>query len=295
MGDALRRRLETLNRGALPSETLMSAARAAAVGTSPGKRPTSSTTPPNSITSAWRSGKAPQLAGLLRRGEAARNDVGEHWRIALAVEELWPGGNRLVARRHEALLAGLSPEPATEPHWIADFPERVAFLDLETCGLGGSAVFLAGLLRLIDGRLAVELILARDYSEESAMLASLWQRLEGVATIFTFNGKSFDWPMVMDRTRRHLLSRNATSAPARHIDLLHLSRRRWRGQLPDCRLQTLERHICGRTRTDDVPGHMIPAAYQEYVRTGFEREMDAILLHNAIDLVTMLDLAMRLA
>jgi uncharacterized protein YprB with RNaseH-like and TPR domain len=76
---------------------------------------------------------------------------------------------------------------------------------------------------------------------------------------------------------------------------LHLARRRWRSELPDCKLQTLERHICGRTRADDMPSNQIPAAYQQYVRTGFEREMDAILLHNAVDLVTMLDLAMRLA
>jgi hypothetical protein len=80
-----------------------------------------------------------------------------------------------------------------------------------------------------------------------------------------------------------------------HVDLLHHSRRRWRRQLPDCRLQTLERHICGRGRTGDIAGAQIPAAYQEFVRTGFDRDMDAILLHNAIDLVTLLDLAMRLA
>jgi uncharacterized protein YprB with RNaseH-like and TPR domain len=213
----------------------------------------------------------------------------------LGVDELWPGGEALVRRRGAAALGAKPASDGAGGDWTTELPDGVLFLDLETCGLGGSALFLAGLLRAEDGRLAVELLLARDYSEESAVLASLWQRLESAGTIATFNGKSFDWPMVMDRTRRHLLSRNATSAPARHIDLLHLSRRRWGGQLPDCRLQTLERHICGRTRTDDVPGHMIPEAYQEYVRTGFEREMDAILLHNAIDLVTMLDLAMRLA
>jgi uncharacterized protein YprB with RNaseH-like and TPR domain len=156
-------------------------------------------------------------------------------------------------------------------------------------------VFLAGLLSERDGRLALELFLARDYSEVSAMLAALWQRLADASTLVTFNGKSFDWPMVVDRSRRHLLSRGITVAPPRHIDLLHLSRRRWRGELPDCKLQTLERHVCGRLRADDLPSHMIPAAYQQFVRTKFEREMDQVLLHNAVDLVTMLDLAMRLA
>jgi uncharacterized protein YprB with RNaseH-like and TPR domain len=287
MDDALRERLEALNRGALPAgdgaiaPTRLGRGYSGVCARESGR--------------AWREGQVKPLAGLVRRGERIASAGGEHWRILLSVEELWPGGNRLVARRHAAVLAKPSGEPAAEPHWIADFPDRVAFLDLETCGLGGSAVFLAGLLHPVDGRLAVELLLARDYSEESAMLASLWQRLEGVTTIVTFNGKSFDWPMVMDRTRRHLLGSKASAAPARHIDLLHLSRRRWKSQLPDCKLQTLERHVCGRVRTDDVPGRQIPAAYQEFVRTGFEREMDAILLHNAIDLVTMLDLAMRLA
>jgi uncharacterized protein YprB with RNaseH-like and TPR domain len=234
------------------------------------------------------------LPGLVRRGDAVANDVGEHWRILLAVDEIWPGGESLV-RRRAATLAGKPASNVGCDNWTAALPDGVVFLDLETCGFAGSSVFLAGLLRSIDDRLAVELLLARDYSEESAVLASLWQRIESTATIVTFNGKSFDWPMMMDRTRRHLLSRSATSAPARHVDLLHLSRRRWKAQLRDCKLQTLERHICGRTRTDDMPGHMIPAAYQEYVRTGFEREIDAILLHNAMDLVTMLDLAMRLA
>jgi uncharacterized protein YprB with RNaseH-like and TPR domain len=168
-------------------------------------------------------------------------------------------------------------------------------LDLETCGLSGSSLFLAGLLRPIDGRLTVELLLARDYSEEPAVLASLWQRVHAEGVVVTFNGKSFDWPMVVDRSRRHLLFRGQRMPAPVHLDLLHAARRRWRGQLPDCKLQTLEQRICGRSRMDDISGAMIPAAYHEYVRTGFEREMDAVLLHNAIDLVTLLDLAMRLA
>ena len=80
-----------------------------------------------------------------------------------------------------------------------------------------------------------------------------------------------------------------------HVDLLHHARRRWKRQLPDCRLQTLEQAICRRSRNGDISGNQIPAAYAEFVRTGFEREMDAILYHNAVDLVTLLDLALRLA
>jgi hypothetical protein len=288
MDDALRRRLEALNRSALPAGFV-------ATGATTGRRPAAEAASPKTVISAWRAGAVKHLPGLVRRGEAAATDVGEHWRIELAIDELWPGGQRLVERRWAALGGKPATNDGDAAPWLADFPLQTAFLDLETCGFAGSAVFLAGLLRMMEGQFVVELLLARDYSEESAMLASLWQRLDGVGTIVTFNGKSFDWPMVMDRSRRHLLGVAAAQLPARHVDLLHLSRRRWKGQLPDCKLQTLERHICGRTRTDDVPGSQIPAAYQEFVRTGFEREMDAILLHNAIDLVTMLDLAMRLS
>ncbi len=234
----------------------------------------------------------------MRRGEVVATEAGEHLRVVLALDELWPGGQRLVEQRYAALFPPPSEGGARGGipdlcHFIAAFPNAAAFLDLETCGLAGSALFLAGLLRSVNGQLAVELLLARDYSEEAAVLASLWPRLTGVAALVTFNGKSFDWPMVVDRSRRHRLANTPTTAP-RHVDLLYLARRRWRRELPDCRLQTLERHVCGRIRMDDMPGSQIPAAYRQFVRTGFEREMDAILLHNAMDLVTMLDLAMRL-
>jgi uncharacterized protein YprB with RNaseH-like and TPR domain len=242
---------------------------------------------------------------LVRRGDVVSNDVGDHLRICLKVDELWPGGESLVHRRRARLvntalcegppISTREREPENCKIFVNAFPERLVLLDLETCGLTGSALFLVGLLRCIDGTLAVELLLARDYSEERAVLASLWQRIDGDAVLVTFNGKCFDWPMALDRSRRHLLFRSCRPPEPVHVDLLHPARRRWRGQLPDCRLQTLERHICGRWRHDDIPGHQIPAAYHQYVRSGVEREMDAILLHNALDLVTLLDLAMRLA
>lgn len=303
--DALRARLEALNRGPLPTEAIAGAVRAARDGTPPsGATPrtaadVSTTRAPGG--GAWRSGVVRAMPGLVRRGGVLATEIGDCWRIAIAVEELWPGGEELVRRRCAA-LADAKPAsggdgaaaPGVAPWWDG-FPAGLALLDLETCGLAGSAAFLAGVLRDLDGQLTVELLLARDYSEESAMLAALWQRLGGASTLVTFNGKSFDWPMVVDRSRRHLLNRGVTIDPPRHVDLLHLARRRWRGELPDCKLQTLERHICGRLRTDDMPSRLIPAAYQQYVRTRFEREMDQVLLHNAVDLVTMLDLAMRLA
>jgi uncharacterized protein YprB with RNaseH-like and TPR domain len=177
---------------------------------------------------------------------------------------------------------------------VAALPDRTVILDLETCGLAGSALFLVGLLRQIEGVPTVELLLARTFAEEAAVLASLWDTMAIHDVVVTFNGKSFDWPMVLERTVRHRM-KVPPPEQIQHLDVLHHARRRWRKQLPDCRLQTLERHVCRRHREADIAGNAIPAVYSDYVRTGFEREMDLVLYHNALDLVTLFDLALRLA
>ena len=111
----------------------------------------------------------------------------------------------------------------------------------------------------------------------------------------TFNGKSFDWPQVTDRsTLYHLGQEPAARHELIHVDLLHHARRRWRRELPNCKLQTLERYICGRRRSGDIPGRDIPRAYHNYVRTGDATEMRSILHHNALDLITLLQLALKL-
>ena len=167
-------------------------------------------------------------------------------------------------------------------------------LDLETCGFAGSALFLVGLLRQIKGEPTVELLLARNYGEEQAILETLWQTVAGHDVLVTFNGKSFDWPMVLDRSVRHRMASKRAADCCTSICCITPDGGGG-DSLPDCRLQTLEQLICRRRRSDDIPGQRIPAAYAEFVRTGFEREMDAILFHNALDLVTLFDLTLRLA
>jgi hypothetical protein len=243
-------------------------------------------------------------AGLLRRGEVVETMAGEHWRVHLPLESLWSGGANLVAARQEHLRSLLatatrSIEPSVVLNaefaaLIAALPERAVALDLETCGLAGAALFLVGLLRQIEGVPSIELLLARNFAEEAAVLQTLWQTLAEHDILVTFNGKSFDWPMVLERTVRHRLKPHGARS-IEHLDVLHHARRRWRRHLPDCRLQTLEQHVCRRHREADIPGHAIPATYADYVRTGFERDMDLVLYHNALDLVTLFDLALRLA
>lgn len=293
LDESLRRRLEALNRGPLPTQV------------SP--RPRRAT--PQTKRAIVEPRAVKPLPGLLRRAEVVTNAAGEHLRVRLPLAELWRRGPELVAARREQLAqedAGNGDELAAV---IRAFPDRLLLVDLETCGLAGAALFLIGVLRSISDVLTLELLLARNYSQERAILVSFWQIAAGRDVLVTFNGKAFDWPMMLDRSRRHLLIRSQSRLPApslqspasglpsplRHVDLLHHARRRWKGELPDCRLQTLERHVCRRRRVGDVPGHMIPAAYADFVRTGIPREMESVLYHNALDLVTLLDLAMRLA
>jgi uncharacterized protein YprB with RNaseH-like and TPR domain len=170
------------------------------------------------------------------------------------------------------------------------FPDSTLFLDLETCGLAGSAIFLVGVIQGTADGLVISQLLARNYAEEKAILCSLWRLIACQSVLVSFNGKSFDWPMVQDRTTLHRLDRSAT-VDLLHCDLLHHARRRWKGRLRDCKLQTLEQFVCGRRRRGDIPGRDVPRAYHQYVRSGDAWEMRSVLHHNALDLVTLLELS----
>jgi uncharacterized protein YprB with RNaseH-like and TPR domain len=307
MDESLRKRLESLNRGPMPAASPISAAAKKVVEVAmqaiAPRRPSRALVDQPAPRSASSSARA--AAGLLQRGEVVDTPVGQHLRICMEIDQLWQGGTNLLAARQEFLRlvttstttnGSQSPPSAHEfTSFIAALPDRTLALDLETCGLAGSALFLIGVLRQVAGVPRVELLLSRNYGEEAAVLFSLWQIVADHDVLLTFNGKSFDWPMVVERSVRHRLPVPANRELWTHIDVLHHARRRWKRQLPNCRLQTLERHVCRRTREGDIPGHAIPAAYANYVRTGFEREMEAVLYHNALDLVTLFDLAHRLA
>lgn len=258
----------------------------------------------------------PPPTGL--RGGIQQNEHGQHLWIKHPLERIWPVG----AQWTESLLArwqdyGHLPEEAHEELDAVQrfFPERVFFLDLETCGFAGSMIFLAGLIHYDDHRLVLSQLWARNYAEETALLTTLWQIAQSHRVLVTFNGKSFDWTHVHDRSTLYRLGLPPSSkaqcsagaltnngsvlkpedtrpAPV-HCDLLHHARRRWKRLLPNCRLQTLERFVCGRTRGGDIPGREIPDAYHDYVRTGRTEAIKSILHHNVLDLVTLLQLTMQ--
>ncbi|MBM3500125.1 MAG: hypothetical protein FJX74_15825 [Armatimonadetes bacterium] len=166
-------------------------------------------------------------------------------------------------------------------------PRHLAFLDIETLGLASLPIFLVGVLRYAGHGLQLTQILARDFPEEAPLLAETAGTLQGVEALFSYNGASFDLPFLQERALYHAVD---WWVEAEHIDLLKPARRRFRGRLPDCRLQTLETHLCGRLRHDDIPGAEIPRRYQDFVRTGDARLLETVIRHNQLDLLTLAEL-----
>jgi uncharacterized protein YprB with RNaseH-like and TPR domain len=164
-------------------------------------------------------------------------------------------------------------------------PERTLFLDIETAGLSANTyLFLVGLMYADEQGFHVEQVFARDYTEEKGVLQHVHETMSRFDTVVTYNGASFDLPFIRTRMAVHRLPE---LPPVGSVDLLHASRRVFREVLPNCRLVTVERHLRGAGRVDDIPSRFIPRAYHEFVRTKDARIMRNVAYHNRMDLFTM--------
>ena len=180
---------------------------------------------------------------------------------------------------------------ALDPSLAACDPARALFLDTETTGLAGgtgTVAFLVGLAWWDGGReqgLVLEQLLVRALGEEAPMLERLRERIEAASMLVTFNGKSFDMPLL--RTR-FVMTRSSPPAEPPHLDLLHLARRiHGKRTGRGCRLIALERDILGFERVDDVPSSEIGASYMHFLRTGEAGALLGVIEHNAWDVVAM--------
>jgi hypothetical protein len=133
----------------------------------------------------------------------------------------------------------------------------------------------------------------RNPSEEAAALRGLLDWTDGCTAVVSFNGRAYDVPLLDTRLSMHRMRERF--APRPHLDLLHAARRMWRRRLPGCSLTTLERHELGLVRNEDVPGWLIPYRYFTYQRDGDARGLVGIFRHNALDVLSMVVLAYRLA
>jgi uncharacterized protein YprB with RNaseH-like and TPR domain len=171
-------------------------------------------------------------------------------------------------------------------------PEDLAFLDTETTGLAGgtgTCAFLVGVGRITPDGFRVRQFFMRDYAEEASLLAALDLHLKQFRVLVTYNGRTFDQPLL--ETRYRLNRARPPFARMEHLDLLHGARRLWKLRFESCRLVDLENQVLGFEREGDIPGALIPYIYFEYLRTRHAARLLPVFHHNATDILTLACLA----
>ena len=166
----------------------------------------------------------------------------------------------------------------------------VLFLDTETTGLSrgvGTVAFLVGVGYFTNQHFVVEQYLMRDYDEELFVLQEVSRLLSAFPVLATFNGKTFDLPVLQNR---FLLNRFHDKQNAVHADVLYPSRRVWKLRLGSCNLQALEERLLGVTREGDIPGAFIPQTYFQYLKNRDFEPIRQIMVHNRQDIVSLAQL-----
>jgi uncharacterized protein YprB with RNaseH-like and TPR domain len=241
-------------------------------------------TAPFVLEDAKRSDRLAELLGACIN----RNHYGEHLSLRqwYATPEMCTPDSRSLS-----LLLPQSADAAASVHAAMD-PEQWLFLDTETTGLAGGTgtyAFMVGIAWWDSGGLQVEQFFLRDLDEEHSLLLELSERMKKRPVLVTFNGKSFDWPLL--ETRYCMTRAVPAFSPAVHLDLLHPARQLWRLRLGSVRLKDLERHVlCGNgraldwSRHEDIDSSLIPQMYFDYLRGGPAEPLVGIFRHNQMDL-----------
>lgn len=167
--------------------------------------------------------------------------------------------------------------------------QNVIFLDTETTGLSGGTgtyAFMVGTGRFIGDHFRVRQFFMDGPAEETSLLYELEKELSGMNLLVTFNGKTFDLPLL--RTRYVMNRLEAPFTDVRHLDLLHMSRRIFRNRLSDRSLGALERTVLGFERPgEEVPGYQIPQYFFNYLQSGDARPLAGVFEHNQWDILSM--------
>ncbi len=207
------------------------------------------------------------------------------------ITSVYPPHHRHSAFYVEELGGRFEKSPATlvsNPiHPELDF-ERIAFIDTETTGLSGGAgvcAFLVGIGYLSSDGFVVEQFLMNDFPAEPDMLHRVNEKLAGFDVIASYNGRSFDIPLL--DTRFLMNSIRITLGDRPQLDLLHPARRIWKHRLDSCSLKSIEAHVLDFLRVDDIDGWLIPETYFEYLRTGARDLLEPVLHHNRLDVLSL--------
>jgi uncharacterized protein len=221
---------------------------------------------------------------LTRLGAPPRPRPRRSYELPRGFEELaTPFG--LAAVRQDVI-----PLPALDPN-----PGSVAYVDTETTGLSGGAgtyVFAAAVARPIDCGLRLAQFFLPEPGMESAFLHALRQELAPASGLATFNGGSFDLPVL--RTRWVMARMPGEFTHAAHVDLLTLVRALYRHRLESCTLRFVEQRVLGYERDDPLPSALVPDAYFDFLRAGSRDFLEAALEHNRLDVISLVHLHSRL-
>lgn len=185
------------------------------------------------------------------------------------------------------------PGPASllPPRWPRAEPvpcERFLCFDSETTGLAGGSGTRAFMLGAADwraGGLRVRQLYLSAMSGEAAMLAEFARWIQPDSVLVSYNGRSYDAPLLAARYRLQRLP--DPIKPCAHVDLLHPVRRTYRGRWENCRLATIERRLLQIVREDDLPGSEAPAAWRSWLRQGLSTNLLRVLEHNRQDVITL--------
>lgn len=215
----------------------------------------------------------------------------------LVVDRSYPPGHR------HGRMAMADALPSSDGAWPrldllanAACGRKAIFIDLETTGLAGGAgtyAFLVGCAWFDGGVFRIRQFFLSSFSAERILLDAVAEMAGGADTVITYNGKTFDLPLMETRFIVH--RRETPFAGMPHVDMLHPARRLWRKDDESCRLSALEQTLCGHVREGDVPGFEIPARYFHYVRSGDARALDAVFEHNRLDLLSLACVTARAA
>ena len=189
------------------------------------------------------------------------------------------------ARLADGILQLMQGDPNIPQH-IA--PDGFLFLDTETTGLShgaGTVAFLVGVGMIEAGELVVRQYMMRDYDEEAFVLRRVQRDLSRCQVLVTYNGRSFDMPLLETRFIMQRMPLDTSEIP--HADLLHTARRVWKLRLKRCTLSYLEELIFHEPREDDLPGAEVPQRYFDYLKRRDFSLLEDILRHNAQDIASL--------
>jgi uncharacterized protein len=227
-----------------------------------------------------------QLKRLLARRSASRRVLAPPAGIELS------DGLHLVERREPAAYSPMIALPWREEGATAS--ERFVCFDTETTGLAGGVgtkAFMIGTAQWQAGSLVTRQLYLTAMRGEAAMLSAFAAALPRDAILVSYNGRSYDVPLLKGRYRIH---RQAHPFDAlSHVDLLHPTRRAYRGIWENCRLATIERNVLGVVRDDDLPGSEAPGAWLAYLRGTESKSLGRVLDHNRIDMRSLASLLLH--